>query len=269
MLCVGRVHVSQSSPHCVVGQREASVDGLRAPSVRLVHCEAVAQNAAARHFVNLTARAWLSLAAVALAMALLLFVPAGTLRYWHAWAYLAIFSGASALTTLDLAKRDPALLARRMSGGPTAEKRPAQRIIMLFTSIGFMALLVVPALDHRLGWSAVPLGVVITGDLLIAFGFVAIARVYRENTFASATIEVAENQKVVSTGPYAIVRHPMYASALLFLIGTPLALGSFWGLLAFVFMTPFLIWRLYDEESFLARNLSGYSEYRKKVRHRL
>lgn len=202
-------------------------------------------------------------------MALLLFVPAGTVRYWHAWVYLAIFSGASALTTLDLAKRDPALLARRMSGGPTAEKRPAQRIIMLFMSIGFIALLVVPALDRRFGWSAVPLGVVITGDLLIAIGFAAIARVYRENTFTSATIEVAENQRVVSTGPYAIVRHPMYAGASLYLAGTPLALGSYWGLVPLAATMPFLIWRLFDEERLLVASLPAYAEYRQRVPYRL
>jgi protein-S-isoprenylcysteine O-methyltransferase Ste14 len=98
-----------------------------------------------------------------------------------------------------------------MRGGPTAEKRPAQRLIMLATSLGFIALLVVSAFDHRFGWSAVPLGVVVAGDVLVAIGFGLIVWVYRENMFSSATIEVAENQTVVSTGPYAIVRHPMYA----------------------------------------------------------
>ena len=156
-----------------------------------------------------------------------------------------------------------------MSGGPTAEKRPAQKLIMLFTSIGFIGLLVVPAVDHHFGWSRVPLGVVLTGDVLVALGFYLISIVYRENTFTSATIEIAENQKVISTGPYAIVRHPMYASALLYLVGTPLALGSFWGLVPIVAMIPFLIWRLFDEERFLSRNLPGYAEYQRRVRHRL
>src|SRR6266576_1633085 len=98
-----------------------------------------------------------------------------------------------------LMRKDRALLERR-SGGPTAEKRPVQKLIMLCTSIGFMALLVVPAFDHRFGWSAVPLGGVVAGDVLVAIGFYLIVLVYRENTFTSATIEVAENQKVVSTG---------------------------------------------------------------------
>lgn len=218
---------------------------------------------------SLNLRAWFALASLALAMALLLFVPAWTVRYWQAWAYLAIFMGASTLTTIYLMRHDPALLERRMKGGPTAERRPAQKLIMLFTSIGFVALLVVPAFDHRFGWSSVPLAVVVAGDVLVAVGFSLIFTVYRENTFTSATIELAENQTVISTGPYGIVRHPMYASASLYIFGTPLALGSFWGLVPVAATVPFLIWRIFDEERFLAENLRGYSEYRKRVRHRL
>jgi protein-S-isoprenylcysteine O-methyltransferase Ste14 len=213
---------------------------------------------------SLAVRAWFALALLAVVMGLLLLVPARTVHYWEAWMYLSIFFAASVLTTAFLMRRDPALLERRMRGGPTAEKRPVERLIMAFTSIGFIALLVVPALDHRFGWSDVP-----AGDALVAVGFYFIFLVYRENTFTSATIEVAEGQKVVSTGPYAIVRHPMYASALLYLVGTPLALGSYWGLLPLVAMLPFLIWRLFDEEKFLAEHLPGYLEYQKKVTHRL
>jgi protein-S-isoprenylcysteine O-methyltransferase Ste14 len=202
-------------------------------------------------------------------MALLLFVPAGTVRYWQAWVYLSIFTGASVLTTVYLMRKDRALLERRMSGGPMAERRPAQKFIMLCTSIGFIALLVVPAFDHRFGWSSVPLGGVVAGHVLVAVGFYLIFLVYRENTFTSATIEVTENQKVISTGPYAIVRHPMYASGSLYLFGTPLALGSYWGFIPIVAMVPFLLWRLFDEERFLTRNLPGYTEYQRRVRHRL
>ena len=218
---------------------------------------------------HLNARAWLALVVLAVVMGLLLFISAGTVRYWQAWVYLSIFFAASALTTVFLMRTDPALLERRMSGGPTAEKRPIQQVIMLFTSLGFIALLVVPALDDRLAWSTVPLYGVVVGDALVAVGFYFIFLVYRENTFTSATIEVAADQKVISTGPYAIVRHPMYASGLLYLLGTPLALGSFWGLVPLAGMLPFLIWRLFDEERFLSRNLPGYTEYRTRVRHRL
>jgi protein-S-isoprenylcysteine O-methyltransferase Ste14 len=218
---------------------------------------------------NLAVRAWLALAAVAAVMGLLLFVPARTIRYWQAWAFLSVFLAASILMTADLLRNDRALLERRMHGGPTAEKRPAQRLIMLFTSIGFVALLVVPALDHRLRWSTVPIAVALAGDVLVAVGFYLTSLVYRENTFTSATIELAENQRVVSTGPYAIVRHPMYASAFLYLVGTPLALGSYWGLVPIAAIIPFLVWRLSDEERFLAANLRGYAEYQRRVRHRL
>jgi protein-S-isoprenylcysteine O-methyltransferase Ste14 len=218
---------------------------------------------------NLVARAWLAVAVLSLVKGLVLFAAAGTVHYWQAWAYLFIFTGASALTTVYLIRRDPALLRRRLTGGPMAEKQPAQKAIMFGTSVGFLALLVVPALDHRHGWSAVPLFGVAAGDVLVAVGFLLIARVYRENTFTSATVEIAADQWVVSTGPYAVVRHPMYASALLYLLGTPLALGSYWGLVPLAAMLPFQIWRLMEEERFLARNLTGYTDYQKRVRHRL
>jgi protein-S-isoprenylcysteine O-methyltransferase Ste14 len=219
--------------------------------------------------MDLIARAWLSLAILALIMGLLIFVSAGTVRYWQAWIYLVLFFGMSAVITLDLMRHDPALLARRMRGGPTAERRPLQRVIMTGASLGFIGLLVLPSLDFRFKWSVVPPGIVMIGDALFALGFGFIARVYRENTFTSATIEVAEGQRVIATGPYAIVRHPMYASALLYLIGTPLALGSYWGLLALALMLPFLLWRLVDEERLLARELPGYTDYQKRVRYRL
>jgi protein-S-isoprenylcysteine O-methyltransferase Ste14 len=218
---------------------------------------------------NLNTRAWLSLFLLAVVMGLLLFVPAGTIRYWQGWMYLSIFFAASALTTQFLMRTDPALLERRMSGGPTAEKRPTQKLIMLLASAGFIALLVVPGLDRRFAWSAVPLVVVIIGDVLVTIGFYFIYRVYRENTYSSATIEIAAGQKVISTGPYAVVRHPMYASASLYLLGTPLALGSFWGFVPLAAMLPVLVWRLLDEERFLAENLPGYADYQKRVSYRV
>ena len=140
---------------------------------------------------------------------------------------------------------------------------------MLFASIGFIALLVVPALDRRFGWSEVSTYMALAGDTLVALGFYGIYLVYRENTFTSATIELAQDHRVISTGPYAIVRHPMYASGSLFLLGTPFALGSYWGLVPFAVTMPFLIWRLIDEERFLARRLPGYTDYQKRVPYRL
>jgi protein-S-isoprenylcysteine O-methyltransferase Ste14 len=219
--------------------------------------------------MTLSTKALLSVFVLALVMAAIVFPTAGTIDYWEAWIYVAIFFCSSLLTTVYLIKNDPDLLQRRMRGGPLAEKRAAQRVIMLLTSLAFLGLLVVPALDRRLGWSTVSTPIVIAGDLLVAIGFYLIFCVYRENTYTSATIEVATNQKVIDTGPYSLVRHPMYASALLYLVGTPLALGSYWGLLPFIALIPFLMWRLTDEEKMLARELEGYEQYQKCVRYRL
>jgi protein-S-isoprenylcysteine O-methyltransferase Ste14 len=218
---------------------------------------------------SLTAKALLSVLLLAVVMGVILFVTAGTVDYWQAWVYLFIFTVTSLLTTIYLIRNDPELLKRRMRGGPTAEKRDSQRVIMSFTSLAFICLLLVPALDRRFGWSTVSSSAVIAGDGLVAIGFSLIFLVYRENTYTSATIEVAANQKVIESGPYALVRHPMYASALLYLLGTPLALGSCWGLLPFATLIPLLIWRLVDEEKLLTRELGGYAQYRKRVRYRL
>jgi protein-S-isoprenylcysteine O-methyltransferase Ste14 len=218
---------------------------------------------------KLNTKAWFGLVFLAILTGLLLFLPAGTARYWQGWGYFFVFFGASLLITLYLMKKDPALLNRRLSAGPTAEKEKSQKIIMLFVSIEFIALLVVPALDYRFMWSKVPLYLVIAGDILTAMGFYIIFLVYKENTFTSATIQVVEGQKVITTGPYAVVRHPMYAGSLLYLFSTPFALGSYWGLLVLPTMIPFLIWRLFDEERLLSKNLPGYIEYCTKVRWRL
>jgi protein-S-isoprenylcysteine O-methyltransferase Ste14 len=218
---------------------------------------------------SLRARTWVRLLILAVIMGLVLFLCAGTIRYWQGWIYLGLFVGLSAVISEDLMHRDPALLERRLTGGPTAEPRPVQRLIMLLASIAFASLLIVPALDVRFGWSHVPTGLVILGDILFFTGFGFIGRVYRENTYTASTVKVEEGQRVISTGPYAVVRHPMYASAMLYLIGTPLALGSYWGYVALVVFAPVLIWRLLDEERLLSRELSGYTEYRQRVRFRL
>jgi len=218
---------------------------------------------------NLAARAWISLAALVAVMSATLFAAAGTARYWQGSAYLAVFAVQAALVTLYLLRRDPTLLERRMRGGPAAEKRPAQRIIMLFASLGFVAVLLVAGLDHRFGWSHVPIPLVVAGDLLVAIGFYLIFLVYRENTYTSATVEVAAGQRVISTGPYALVRHPMYAGGAVYLFATPLALGSYWGFVPIAIMFPFLIWRLFDEERLLSAELPGYADYQKRVPSRM
>jgi protein-S-isoprenylcysteine O-methyltransferase Ste14 len=214
-------------------------------------------------------KAVLGLVFLAVAMALSIFVPARTFDYWQGWTYLAIFLAALSLTTIYLMKNDPALLQRRLRSGLMAEHFGVQRIIWLFTSIGFIALLVVPAFDHRFGWSNVPRYAVIVGNVLVAAGNYIVFLVFKENTFAAATIQIESGQRVIATGPYGIVRHPMYGGALIMLLGTPLALGSYWGLLAFAATMPFLIWRLFDEERYLAGNLPGYAGYQQRVRWRL
>ena len=198
-----------------------------------------------------------------------LFIPAGTIHYWQAWIFLAFFFVPALAITGYLMAKDPKLLARRMRGGPTAEKQPAQKIIMSIVSVGFIALLVVPALDHRFAWSHMPAAVALAGNALMAIGWLAIFFVFRENSFSSATVEIADDQKVVSTGPYAWVRHPMYTGALIMLLGMPVALGSWWGVAVLLAMLPAFVWRVFDEERFLTENLNGYAEYKQKVRFRL
>ncbi len=218
---------------------------------------------------SLASRAWISLALLAVFMGALIFGFAGTLHYWQAWVYLFLFFGLSGLLTAELLRRDPALLERRMKGGPQAERRPAQRVIMVGASLAFLSLLAVPALDQRFHWSSVPLVGIVIGNVLFAIGFLFVGRVYRENTYTSATIEIHEGQRVIDTGPYAIVRHPMYSGALLYMLGTPLALASYWGLLGFVLMLLVIVWRLQDEERMLSGELPGYADYRARVRWRL
>jgi protein-S-isoprenylcysteine O-methyltransferase Ste14 len=218
---------------------------------------------------NLNTKAFSSLLFLLVVLAALLFVPAGTLDYWQGWTFLAVYFALSLAITLYLMKKDPQLLARRLRGGPTAEKEPAQKIIMAVASLGFIGLIVVPALDRRFGWSQMRPALVLAGDLLVLLGWLAIFRVFRENSFTSATIELAPDQTVISTGPYALVRHPMYAGALVMLLGIPIALGSWWGVLVLAATMPALLWRLLDEEKFLARNLPGYPQYQASVRYRL
>lgn len=202
-------------------------------------------------------------------MALLLFVPAWTLDFWQAWVFLAVFGASALAITLYLMKKDSKLLERRMRGGPTAEKETSQKIIQSLTSIMFVAMLVAPAIDHRSHWFALPSYVAIIGDVIVGIGFLIIFFVFKENTFASATIEHYPEQKVISKGLYALVRHPMYMGALFLLVGVALSLGSWSGLFVYVLFMPSLIWRIFDEERFLAKNLPGYSQYQRKVRYRL
>jgi protein-S-isoprenylcysteine O-methyltransferase Ste14 len=218
---------------------------------------------------NLKAKAFSGLFFLLLVIAALLFLTAWTFDYGQAWAFLAVFGASALAITIYLIKRDPKLLERRVYGGPTAEKETNQKIIQTISLIAFITSMVVPGLDHRYAWSTVPIQLVIAGDVLVALGFLIIFFVYRENTFASATIEVYPGQKVISTGLYALVRHPMYLGGLILFLGIPFSLGSWWGLLGVLIFLPAGIWRIFEEEIFLVKNLPGYSEYQNKVKHRL
>lgn len=217
----------------------------------------------------LTRRALFGVATFLTALWILLFLPAWSLYFWQAWIFWLVFSIPVLLITLYFLKRDPDLIQRRLSGGPAAERERSQKIIQAFASVFFIAEIVVPALDHRFHWSDVPPVLVISGDLLVAMGFVVTFLVFKENSFASAVIEVDRSQTVISTGPYRLVRHPMYAGALLMELFTPLALGSYWTLLLVPLMFLTLIRRLLDEEKFLAIHLPGYDAYCQKTRYRL
>src|SRR5437016_5323910 len=177
-------------------------------------------------------------------LATLVFLSAGTLNYWQGWAFLATFSICSTALTVYMALYDEKLLERRLRAGPRAETETSQKIIMALVMLGFAAFLVFPVLDHRFGWSPVPPYVSLIGDGLIVMGYLFILFVLRENSYAASTIQIADDQKVVSTGPYALVRHPMYSGALFLLVGMPLALDSWYGLLGILVIVPALIWRL-------------------------
>jgi protein-S-isoprenylcysteine O-methyltransferase Ste14 len=218
---------------------------------------------------RLMLKAAMGLTNLVVVLGLVLFGAAGTLRFVEGWVFLGLFTAASLAITLYLARMDPALLARRTRAGPIAEKERSQKIIQGLASISFLSTVLVPALDHRFGWSYAPLPVVVAGDVLVLLGFLVVFLVFRENTFTSSVIEVATEQRVIDSGPYAVVRHPMYAGALVLVAGIQMALGSLVGLVTLLPFAAVIVLRLLDEERFLAVHLPGYAAYREKTRHRL
>jgi protein-S-isoprenylcysteine O-methyltransferase Ste14 len=197
------------------------------------------------------------------------FGSAGTLHDRRAWVMLAVFFGCAGLITVWLWFRDKALLERRVKAGPGSEPDPMQNVVQGLAGLVFLATFAVPGLDRRYGWSHAPLAISLAGDAMIAVGFLIVFLTFRENTFTAGTIEIAEGQHLIDSGPYAVVRHPMYAGALIMIAGIPLALGSWWALVPAALLVPIIVWRLMREEAFLAANLAGYDDYRGRVRHRL
>ena len=218
--------------------------------------------------MNAKVKAWLSLIVSFALIGVALFLVAGTIQYWQAWVYLAVGALSSVPLTLHIVN-DPILLENRAKAGPAAEQRLTQKIIVSVVGLPGIATFIVPGFDHRFAWSSVPPWLSIAGDLLILLSMWMVYRVFKENSFGSATVEIAKDQKVISTGPYAIVRNPMYSSAAVYFVGMSLALGSYWGLIPAILTILGLVCRLFDEEKFLAENLPGYGEYRAKVRWHL
>ncbi len=202
-------------------------------------------------------------------LALALFLPAGSLAYWQGWVFLAVFGVCVSLITAYLFRYDQGLLTRRVAAGPVAEPKLIQKVIQSVAGVCFLLMFIVPGLDYRFHWSNVPLALVVIADIVVAVGLFIVFLVFRANSYTSATVEVAAEQKVVTTGPYAVVRHPMYSGALLMCLFVPLALGSWVGV---PFVAPLIIVivvRLLDEEKLLKVDLAGYDAYTQKVRYHL
>ena len=199
-------------------------------------------------------------------MGLMLFLPAGSFGYWQAWIYSGVIFIPVFFVVFYFLKKDPELLERRMR---MREKEEKQKTIIKFAYIFFFIGFIIPGLDYRYHWSDVPVLLVIAANVIVLSGYIFVFFVLRENSYASRIIEVEKGQKVITTGPYAIVRHPMYLGVLLMFLFTPLALGSYWALMFFLPLLPLIVFRLLNEEEVLLRELMGYEEYCGKTRYRL
>jgi len=218
---------------------------------------------------RLTLRAYGGLVFLLAILGVVLFVSAGTLDYWQAWLFLLAFGVPVLFITVYFLRKDPGLIERRVDAGANAETRWTQKVIQSIATVAFLALVLVPGRDRRFGWSNVDPVIVVLANVLVVVGLGVVFFVFRENSYTSAIIAVGEGQKVVSTGPYRFVRHPMYAGALLMIFAMPLALGSLVGEVFAVLMLATIVWRLLDEERYLDDELAGYRDYRQKTRYRL
>ena len=214
-------------------------------------------------------RAAITSAIGAVAFGVLVFVPAGTFDYWRGWAFIAVFAAATLIPSAYLAAKNPEALRRRMQAGPGAETRPLQKAIIAFAFVSMGAMIVVSAVDFRFGWSTVPVAVSVLGLVLVGAGLTIAMLVTIQNGYAAANVTVEDGQQLSSTGWYGFVRHPMYFGNVILMIGVPLALGSYWGLLIVVAGLAVLALRISDEETLLSQQLAGYREYMGKVHYRL
>jgi protein-S-isoprenylcysteine O-methyltransferase Ste14 len=202
-------------------------------------------------------------------LGLILFLPADTLNYWQAWVFIGVFTVATIIPSIYLARTNPAALRRRMRGGPLAEGRAIQKIVIIGAFLDLFAMVVLSVFDHRMGWSSVPAWLCLLGDVLIAAGIGFAMLVIVQNNYAAATVTVETGQSVASRGLYTFVRHPMYVGNVIMMVGIPLALGSYWGLLLVIPGVLVLVSRILDEEKLLTQELQGYREYTQRVRYRL
>ncbi|OBB18592.1 methyltransferase family protein [Mycolicibacterium elephantis] len=200
---------------------------------------------------------------------LVLFGLAGTFDYWQAWAFLAVFALSTWLPSMYLLRTNPQALQRRKRAGPVAETRTVQKLLIAGWYASLAAMVLVSTLDHRFGWSSVPAAVSVAGDVLVAIGLGVTSLVVIQNSFAASTVQVESDQKLVDTGLYGLVRHPMYTGNVITIVGFPLALGSYWGLLTVLPGLAALVLRIQDEEKLLREELDGYREYAQKARYRL
>ena len=201
-----------------------------------------------------------------LMVGLLIFLPAGTFSYLYGWLLIGLLFAPMLAAGLVMLRKSPDCLKRRLD---TKEKQTAQKGVVAFSGLMFVAGFVVAGLDFRFGWSKMPIGVVITASVLFLVAYALYAEVMRENAYLSRTIRVEEGQTVVDTGLYGIVRHPMYAVTILLFLMIPLVLGSWYALIAFAFYPAIIIVRINDEEKLLTKELSGYTAYKQKVKYRI
>jgi protein-S-isoprenylcysteine O-methyltransferase Ste14 len=194
------------------------------------------------------------------------FLPAWSLRYWEGWVYIFVIAVPVGIFGIYLFKKDPELLERRMR---TKEKRKEQRLVIKLSLLFFPVIFILPGFDKRFGWSNVPPAVELVSFGFVLLGYWMITAVFRANSFASRVVEVEQGQKVITTGPYAIVRHPMYSAQMVFYLFTPLALGSTWAAIAAILFLLVFVLRIQDEEKELTEHLEGYADYKRKVRYRL
>lgn len=199
-------------------------------------------------------------------LAAILFLPAGTFAYWQAWLYMAVLLIPMGWVLAHYIRKDPELLDRRMR---TREKERRQRAIIFLSYPVFIAAFLLPGFDRRYAWSRVPVWLVLLANLVVLAGYLLFVRVLKENRFLSRVVEVDQEQTVIDTGPYAVVRHPMYAGILPLYLFSPLALGSFWALIPAALLPAIIIARIFNEEKVLCRDLPGYADYMRRVRHRL